>query len=75
MLVNIEKWRASIGLFQPIIGLQGGSGLRDLSVVNYKVISFPVLLLISHGDIEVNPGPKRKLSKLSRYQWNDNIIK
>ena len=33
-----------------------------------------VLLLLSHGDIEVNPGPKRKLSKPSCCHWNVNII-
>ena len=62
MPVNIEHWRASIGLFQPILGLQAVSGFRDLKVVNYKVIVFLVLLLLSHGEIEVNPGPKRELS-------------
>ena len=49
-------------------------GFRDLRVVNYKVIAFLVLLL-SHGDIEVNPGPKRKLSKLSCCHWNVNSIR
>ena len=33
-----------------------------------------VLLLLSHGDIEVNPGPKRKLSQQSCCHWNVNII-
>ena len=74
MHVNIEQWRASIGLFQPILGLQAVSGFRDLKVVNYKVIVLLVLLLLSHGDIEVKPGPKRKLSKLSCYHWNINSI-
>ena len=43
-------------------------------VVNYKVIVFPVLLLLYHGDIEDNPGPKRKLPKLSCCHWNVNSI-
>ena len=72
MPVNVEQWCVSIGLFQPI--LQAVSGFRDLRVVNYKVIVFLVLLLLSHGDIEVNPGPKRKLSKLSCCHWNVNSI-
>ena len=46
----------------------------DLRVVNYKAIVFLVLLLLSHGDTEVNPGPKRKLSKLSCCHWNVNSI-
>ena len=53
MPVNTEQWRASIGLFQPILGLQAASGFRDLRVVNYKVIVFLVLLLLSLGDNEV----------------------
>ena len=60
--------------FQPILGFQAVSGFRDLRVVNFKVIVFLVLLLLSHGDIEVNPGPKRKLSKLSYCHWNVNSI-
>ena len=60
MPVNIEHWQASIGLFQPILGLQAITEFIDFRVVNFKVIVFLVLLLLSHGDIEVNPGPKRK---------------
>ena len=66
MPVNIEQWRASIGLFQPMLGLQAVSGFRDLRVVNYKVIVFLVLLLFSLGDNEVNPG--------SCCHWNVNSI-
>ena len=66
MPVNTEKWHAGIGLSQPILGFQAVCGFRELRVVvNYKVIVFLVLLLLSSGETEVNPGPKRKLSKLS----------
>ena len=41
--------------------------------MNYKVITLLVLLLLSHGDIEVNPGSKIKLSQLSCCHWNVNI--
>ena len=61
-------------MFQPILGLQAVSGFRYLRVVNYKVIVFLVLLLLSHYDTEVNPRPKRKLSKLSCCHWNVNNI-
>ena len=74
MPVNIDQWHASIGLFQPILGLQAVSAFRNLRVVIYKVIVFLVLLLLSHGDIEVNPGPKRKLLKLPCCHWNVNSI-
>ena len=42
MPVNIEQWCTSIGLFQPILGLQTVSGFRDLRFVNYKVVVFLV---------------------------------
>ena len=74
MPVNTEQWHASIDLFQPILGLQAVSGFRDLRIVNYKVIVFLALLLLSYGYIEVNPEPKRKLSKLSCCHWNVNSI-
>ena len=74
MPVNIEQWPASIGLIQPILGLQAASGFKDLRLVNYKVIVFFVLLLLSRGDTEVKPGPKRKLSKLSCCHLNVNSI-
>ena len=56
------------------LGLQAVSGFRDLRVLNYKIIVFLVLLLLSHGDNEVNPGSKRKLSKLSCCHWNVNSV-
>ena len=45
MPVNIEQWRASIGLFQPVLGLQTVSGFRDLRFVNYKVVVFLVFFM------------------------------
>ena len=56
MPVNIEQWHASIGLFQPILGLPAVGGFRDLRVVNYKVIvflfcyCFPMVTLKSNLD-------------------------
>ena len=73
MPVNIKQWRACIGLFRPILGLQAVSGFRDLKVVNYKVIVSFVLLLFSHAENEVNPGPKRKLSKQFPSTTTDTI--
>ena len=74
MPVNTEQWHASIGLFEPILGPQVVSGFRDLRVLSYKVIAFLAVLLLSHGDIEVSPAPKRKLAKLSCCHWNANSI-
>ena len=42
--------------------------------VTSEVISFLILLLISHGGIEVNPGLKRKVSKFLCCHWNVNGI-
>ena len=54
MPVNVQKRRASIGLFQPILHLKTVSGFRDLRVVNYATVVFFVLLLLFHGNIEVD---------------------
>ena len=74
MPVNTEQWRASIDLFQSKPSLKTCSKFRVLRSVNYKVDAFLVLLLLSHGDIEVNPGPKREISKFSCCHWNVNSI-
>ena len=49
--------------------------------VNSKIIIFffcsffVLILLLKHGDIEINPGPKKKLSKcFSCCHWNVNSI-
>ena len=65
MPVNTEQWRASIGLFQSKASIKTSSKFRVLGFVNLNVIAFLVLLLLSHGDIEVNLVPKRKISKFS----------
>ena len=71
---NTDQWHASMGLFQSKPSLKTSSKFRVLKFVNYKVIAFLILLLLSHGDIEVNPGPKKKISKFSCYHWNVNSI-
>ena len=63
MPVNTKQWCASISLFQSKPSIKTSSKFRILRFVNCKVIAFLVLLLLSHGDIDVNPGPKRKISK------------
>ena len=74
MPVNTEQWCTSIGLFQSKPSIKTSSKFKVLRFVNYKVIAFLVLLLLSHGDTEVNPGPKRKNSKFSCCHWNVNSI-
>ena len=51
------------------------SNLKTLTILLffYSIISF--LLLVQHGDIEINSGPKRKQPKyLSCYHWNINSL-
>ena len=59
-------------MFQAKPSIKTSSNFRVLRFVNYKVIAFPVFLLLSHGDTEVNPGPKRKISKFSCCYWSVN---
>ena len=44
---------------------------RYLYIINYKFISFFCKLLLTHGGIEANPGPTKKISNyFSCYHWN-----
>ena len=69
MSVYIDQWRAVIGMFY--------ANLSCISIKRcrcYGFCSFCVLiLLLKHGDIEINPGPKKKLAKCFSYcHWNVN---
>ena len=47
----------------------------DLNIVSYKVFALIIMLLLTHGDIENNPGPKCRTSNyLSCCHWNVNSI-
>ena len=47
----------------------------DLNFVSYKVFALIIMLLLTHGDIENNPGPKCRTSNyLSCFHWNLNSI-
>ena len=74
MPVNTEQWCASIGLFLSKPSLKTSSKFMVLRFANYKAITFLVLILLSHSDIEVNLGPNRKISKFSCCHWNVNSI-
>ena len=47
MPVNTEQWCTSIGLFQSKPNIKTSSKFKVLRFVNYKVIAFLVLLLLS----------------------------
>ena len=63
MSINIDQWRARIESFIQMIGtVRTGSTryYRYLNIINFKVILFFYILLLTHGDIEANPGPTEK---------------
>ena len=64
MSINIDQWHERIGSFIPKIGtVRTGSTryYRYLNIINYKVILFFCILLLTHGDIEANPGPTKNI--------------
>ena len=60
---NTDQWHASIGFFLSKLSLKFSSKFCVLRFVNYQIIAFLILLLLPHGEIEVNPGPNRKIPK------------
>ena len=62
MVIWIEQWRARIGLFVARSTKGKFKVYNGLNIVNYKVFALVILLLLTHGDIESNPGPKHRTS-------------
>ena len=65
MLISIDQWRASIGIFYGhAYGLICKLTKLKLSNIEFFISYFlPIilfLLLLLHGDLESNPGPKKK---------------
>ena len=60
MVICIEQWRATIGLFFARSTKEKFRVYNDLNIVNYKVFASIIMLLLTHGDTESNPGPKRR---------------
>ena len=60
---NIDQWPVRIGSFiQKIETVRTGSTryYRHLNIINFKVILFYCILLLTHGDTDANPGPTKK---------------
>ena len=75
MLIGINQWRATIGLFWDDKHCSSKNNLNHVKNLNFQFVFFLALLLITHGDIETNPGPKSKNSKyFSCCHWNVNSI-
>ena len=62
MNINIEQWRANIGLFNLNYKDIVSKNCTYMNIGNYKIIILLFMLLLTHGDIESNPGPPKKKS-------------
>ena len=82
MPISTGQWRASIGLFygqdygQNRIKLTiGQCDLKVVIVMLFFFAALAFLLLLKHGDVEINPGPKKKEARFfSCLHWNVNSI-
>ena len=75
MLIGINQWRATLGLFWNDKHCSSKNNLNHVKNLNFQFVFFLALLLITHGDIETNAGPKSKNSKyFSCCHWNVNSI-
>ena len=75
MVICIEQWHARIGLFVARSTKGKFKVYNGLNIVSYKVFALIIMLLLTHGDTESNPGPKhRTLNYFSCCHWNVNSI-
>ena len=75
MLTGINQRCAAIGLFWNDKYHSSKNDLNHIKNLNFRFVFFIALLLITHGNIETNPGPKSKNSKyFSCCHWNFNSI-
>ena len=82
MSISIDQWRVSIALFYGQV--YGHFSIKlNRSCCNFKMVAFILcfyavfafLLLLKHGDVEINPGPKKKETRFfSCLHWNINSI-
>ena len=82
MSVYIDQWQVVIGMFYanlPCISIKRYRcifiGQNSKIILFFFCLLFVLILLLKHGDIETNPGPKKKLAKcFSCCHWNVNSI-
>ena len=67
MLIIIDQWCSSIGLFYGQVyehfSIKLSRGCCNFEIVAFRLCSYVVfafLLLLKQRDIEINPGPKKK---------------
>ena len=79
MPIYIEQWRAVIGTFHSRTKVFFNSkkfvSKDTTSEKHFHLMFFIVLLIITHGDIELNPGPRRDpFRNLKICHWNVNSL-
>ena len=82
MLIIIDQWCSSIGLFYGQVyghfSIKLCRGCCNFKMVAFILCSYAVfafLLLLKHRDIDINPGPKKKETRFfSCLHWNINSI-
>ena len=62
MVICIEQWRVRIGLFVARSTKGKFKVYNGLNIVSYKVFALIIMLLLTHGDIVSNQGPKHRTS-------------
>ena len=75
MPISIDEWRAAIDLFGYAVIIKKSIlkylNLKALTILLFFYSTIIFLLLVQHGDIEINPGPKKKQPKyFSCCHWN-----
>ena len=60
MLIGFNQWRVTIGLVWNDKHRSSKNNLNHVKNLSFQFVFFLALLLITHGDIETNPGPKSK---------------
>ena len=82
MPISIDQLRVAVGLFgarryAAIIKKTNWkySNLKALTILLFFYSTIIFLLLAQHGDIEINPGPKKKQPKyFACCHWNVNSL-
>ena len=58
MLLGINQWCATISLFWNDVHHSSKKDLNQIKNLDFQFVILIALFLITHGDIETNPGPK-----------------
>ena len=75
MNINIEQGRTNIDLFNLNCKDRISKTGTYMNTINYKIIILLFMLLLTHGDIESNAGPPKKISSYFLLcHWNANSI-